>query len=241
MPDHSRQEVAIFEQFSEACPLRIDLGSIEKREPPEPDIYCRTEEGEELAFELVEIVDSNLAATASQQQGLEELLRNSIAGDREFRTMFGDALISIAFHRHSSMQRRRNAVDAVIQYLKQLRGRPEGELEVAGTSLSAELTRLKVVRGDFQGPSFYVEAVTSFGDPTLETIDSKLQRDYPTPGYLHLLAYFEAQPMDVGTEWWPGDPGHIREALKESSFRNVWLFELNSDRLLEFTDEAADV
>ncbi|MDY7094986.1 MAG: hypothetical protein SX243_18590 [Acidobacteriota bacterium] len=237
MPEHSRQELRVFERFSEYCPLRIDPTSIEKREPPRPDIYCRTEDGKELAFELVEVVDRDLATATSQQLRLERLLLDAVAGDSHFRANFDDALISVVFDRSSSMQRRRNAAAAVVEYLKQLRGRPEGKLELARTALSTEITRLEVVRGDSPGPSFYVEAVTSFSDPTLKTINSKLQRDYSTPADLHLLGYFELQPMDVGTEWRPGYLRLVRQALSGSQFRSVWLFELNSGRILQVQDK----
>ena len=241
MPEHSKREVRIFQKFLEVCPLRIDSTSVEKRDPPEPDIYCRTEEGEELAFELVEVVDPDLATKSSQQVRLERLLLDVISQDRHFKSMFGDALISVAFDPSSSMQRRRNAVTAVIEHLKELGGRPEGELELARAGLSTELTRLEVVRGDFPGPSFYVESVTSFSDPTLKTIYSKLQRDYSAAANLYLLAYFELEPMDAGTEWRSDYLHLIRQVLRGTQFHKVWLFELNSGRSLEvYSDQSGD-
>jgi hypothetical protein len=51
------REVEIFQRFVAASNLPIDLRSIEKREPPEPDILCLHGEHGHVAFELVEICD----------------------------------------------------------------------------------------------------------------------------------------------------------------------------------------
>lgn len=54
-------EVPIFLEFIAAANLPIDQQSIEKRMPPEPDIRCCFSNGETVAFEMVEICDSNIA------------------------------------------------------------------------------------------------------------------------------------------------------------------------------------
>lgn len=38
---HAERELAVFRDFAVVCPLGIDRGSIEKRDPPEADILCR--------------------------------------------------------------------------------------------------------------------------------------------------------------------------------------------------------
>jgi hypothetical protein len=55
------REVEIFSRFASASRLSIDPSTIEKREPPEPDILCVHNDEGPLAFELVEICDQNLA------------------------------------------------------------------------------------------------------------------------------------------------------------------------------------
>lgn len=57
----SNREIEAFRRFISASRIRIDPATIEKREPPEPDILCTHLEEGPLAFELVEICDSNLA------------------------------------------------------------------------------------------------------------------------------------------------------------------------------------
>lgn len=63
------REMEIFVRFVDISKLPIDLATVEKREPPEPDILCTHRDEGRLAFELVEICDPNLAefmATVSQ-------------------------------------------------------------------------------------------------------------------------------------------------------------------------------
>jgi hypothetical protein len=54
-------EVEVFRRFIVAANLPIDAGSVEKRNPPEPDIRCNDAVGGHLAFELVELCDPTLA------------------------------------------------------------------------------------------------------------------------------------------------------------------------------------
>ena len=64
----TRSELAIFRNFAEVCPLDIIRESISKRNPPEPDVLCKFAEGEEeVAFELVEIIDEGWARLTSGQ------------------------------------------------------------------------------------------------------------------------------------------------------------------------------
>jgi hypothetical protein len=64
----TRSELAIFRNFAEVCPLNIIRESISKRNPPEHDVLCKLAEGdEEIAFELVEIIDEDWASLTSGQ------------------------------------------------------------------------------------------------------------------------------------------------------------------------------
>ena len=54
-------EIPIFLEFIKSGLLAIDPASVQKKELPAPDILCRATNGENIAFELVEICNSNLA------------------------------------------------------------------------------------------------------------------------------------------------------------------------------------
>ena len=54
-------EILIFTDFVKAAGLPIDVTSIEKRMPQEPDLRCLHRDEGPIAYELVEICDPNLA------------------------------------------------------------------------------------------------------------------------------------------------------------------------------------
>jgi hypothetical protein len=58
---HGLREQKIFLDFAQVCGLAIQLDSIEKRKPPEPDILCKIEWEGAVAFEMVELIDQDLA------------------------------------------------------------------------------------------------------------------------------------------------------------------------------------
>lgn len=55
------EEIKVFLRFLQAVELPIAASSIEKRDPPEPDLRCVHATDGPVAFELAELCDSNLA------------------------------------------------------------------------------------------------------------------------------------------------------------------------------------
>jgi len=54
-------EVKVFTEFVEKAEANIDINTIEKRLPPEPDILCRDLDGNYIAFELAELCSQEMA------------------------------------------------------------------------------------------------------------------------------------------------------------------------------------
>jgi hypothetical protein len=65
----SIDEKEVFSKFILKCPYSIQINSIQKRPPPEPDILCKLEDGADKYFELVECVDASLAKSLSMSIG----------------------------------------------------------------------------------------------------------------------------------------------------------------------------
>ena len=63
----SEFEIAIFKGFIEKAGLPIDPQSIVKRDPPEPDLLCLHKDDGYVAFELMEICDSDLTNAMSKE------------------------------------------------------------------------------------------------------------------------------------------------------------------------------
>ena len=70
---HGLREKKIFSLFAEACALPVRPESIEKRNPPEPDILCEIKGEGPVAFEMVELIDQNIA------QGTNEQIRGQVS------------------------------------------------------------------------------------------------------------------------------------------------------------------
>jgi hypothetical protein len=92
---HSSREMIIFSRFAAVSGLPIRPGSIEKCQPPEPDILCTIEDEGPVAFEMVEIIDENLAHRTYGQikfQGLFEQAYEDLPPDNHasFRVAYGN-------------------------------------------------------------------------------------------------------------------------------------------------------
>ena len=70
--DKSRREVEKFYEFIARSGLSIDPSSVEKRHPREPDILCRLNKSEFVAFELTEICDESLARAINELSKKDE-------------------------------------------------------------------------------------------------------------------------------------------------------------------------
>ncbi len=239
-------ELTTFNRFVDVCPLDIDPASIESRDPPEPDIACRfVESGEEVAFELVEVIDSDWASLMFGQSRETAALRNAYeSAPGEMRSAllerFSNALIYVAFRALAAASQRKPAVEHILHGLLDLppdyRGnwRPE-----TGSDLSKTVRAITVSRGGFEGPVFDVEAASSIGDPTLERIRGKWAKSYETPRPIELLAFYELQPTTPESWWKPAIDSFLQSAWSSSPFRRVWLFDVGSKTILYRAERAA--
>jgi hypothetical protein len=221
-----RPEVDIFKRFVTVCPLKILPESIEKRQPPEPDIRCTSRAGDVLAFELVEIIDQDLARKVSDQLRLVQELGAAyeVLPERdaaEVRAALGNAAVMLTFADDSSIRTRRAAIRSSLEALKGVPPKFEGAMDLK----RGILERIYVARGDFIGPSFDVDAGGAVGDPTVARIQGKFEKPYKVDVPLELLAHFELHPMFPDDVWMPKVRDLVPRALTASPFRRVWIFD----------------
>ena len=235
MDRHAAREIEIFRRFAGAAGLEVDEDSIEKRDPPEPDILCQRD-GQELAFELVEIIDQSHAQRVWGQLKLKskfearyQMLDASRRENIQIRA--GDALVHVVFEDAATFNEREQAVDSVFETLETLDPEFEGQLRRSDApALSAAIQVVRVSRVDAEGPFFDVDAVGSLGDPTVDVIRGKFTKTYTTSHPIELLAYCELQPDVPGVLWRPS----LEQFLAGSSskrFRRVWVYDCASDRI----------
>lgn len=111
-----KTEVDIFLRFLKVSQLPISPASVEKRSPPAPDILCTHRSEGQIAFELVEMCDSNVAKSIAA------------ASDRYLRT--SDPSPRIIFKK----LRRKYRTDAPIELLCYTAGRivtPDSHIALA--------------------------------------------------------------------------------------------------------------
>lgn len=67
--EKSQRELAVFQEFAERSGLPVIADTIQKRDPPEPDILCEVSGEGFVAFELKELCAEEIA------EGISELIR----------------------------------------------------------------------------------------------------------------------------------------------------------------------
>lgn len=230
-----KSEREIFRAFADVCPLSIALASIENRDPPEPDIVCAIgNDGERVAFELVEIIDDRWASLTSGQfrdtASLREAYKSSRGEQRiALNERLGNALVYVSFCPDIPAKRRRAAVSDILEWVATIPPDFTGDWKPpVGSALHDAIRTIGISRGGFPGPEFDVEAVAAIGDPTVETIRAKWTKRYSSPHPIELLAYYELQPQAPEALWLPGVESFLRDNWHGSQFRRVWLFDAGS-------------
>jgi hypothetical protein len=166
--EQARYERRIFRSFVAAASLHVAEKSIRSRRPPHADISCRTREGSRLAFELVQIVDQGMAQDVRSQITLQESLRHSCdtlarAQRVNLRKHLRDALVAVWFRERASRKVRDASIPSIVAELEQIDASIEGDVPLSGkATLHGVVKRLRISRGDFIGPCFYVSAGGSF-------------------------------------------------------------------------------
>ncbi|MEW6755027.1 MAG: hypothetical protein AB1505_29200 [Candidatus Latescibacterota bacterium] len=237
MPRHAQRELEVFSRFVRqrrtAGLLDIDLSSVRKQPPPLPDIQCHLSDGTEVAFELVEAIDADLA------QGLGGKLRIEEAFRAAYRSLpplerqavdahVGDALLNVCFARELALKRRLTLVPAVLAELKRIDpASTEDHIPGRTSPLHGHVTRIMVARGHEGGPYIDAAAFAWYADPVLDAIDAKLGKHYPASCPVELLVYYDLQP-GPGRVDWQAVAQHVANRLPGGPFRRMWVFDLGS-------------
>jgi hypothetical protein len=198
-------------------------------------VLCKLAEGEEeVAFELVEIIDESWARLTSGQFREAKSLREAYtASTGEYRraldARIANALVYVSFVTDAQARQRRSAVPDILRHLSTIRPDFSGEWRPpSGTMADGKVRAITISRGDFEGPEFDVEAVGSVGDPTLERVRAKWLKSYATRYPIELLAYYELQPQAPEALWLPSLNSFVRDNSNASPFRKLWVFDIGS-------------
>lgn len=232
MDDQERQEISVFGEFVSACSLGIKASSIEKRDPPEPDILCSADENVRLAFELIELVDRDaVAKLISDQLELMDCLRDVRKSlPKQTEEAWANAWVEVKIRPNLSLRKRKElAQDAVGELLA---GDPQFEGKFALRHHGTEVAQLNVKRRDgLAGPHFHVPAGGAYDPVPVDAIERKFGKVYKAAAPIHLLAYFDTQyapPEERLAEL----VEFIKANISHSPFERAWIFSRHDKRIL---------
>lgn len=239
MDEQAKNELRVFKKFARVCPYPIDFGSIEKRRPREPDIFCKFRDGRPITFEISECIDEGIAHSIYDPLKLRQAFDTELEKlpkreKQRIKTNFCDALISVAFYRDISEHKKKNSIKKIIDYLLSLKNRSKVEFDLKSQpSLKGIVRRISIRRG-FGGLSFNVEPEAIwFSNPVGEQIKTKFNKTYkPECDRVELLCYYELQPELPEDRWLPKAKDFVEVNLKSSIFQRVWIYSVTQNKII---------
>ena len=227
---HADRELAVFREFAVVCPLGIERGSIQKRDPPEADILCRIADGSALAFEMVELVDqARIAKPMADQNQLMDILRDeSKALPEETRKKLKDAWVGVKFQPDRSLRKRKEYARQIVEQVAADPG-IEGKVTVQDGDTEVATANVKRREG-LAGPHFRIIVAAHYEPIPLDAIDEKFDKKYQGGFLVDLLAHFDRQHAPL--EQQIAELVTFVEAnIGRSAYGRVWIFDRHNQRL----------
>lgn len=156
----AEREIKLFNKFIDLYPYPVDKNSVEKRKPPEPDILCKLHNGKQIAFEIVQCIDHDIARaiadTFTQKNAIHtELERLSIDEKTEFGKKLSDAYIEINYFKGISKDIKKNVIPNIFDFLLTLSHETQGEFTLEWhPELKGVVKSVILKRGVDNGPIF---------------------------------------------------------------------------------------
>ena len=224
-------ERAVFEAFLRARGLQCSPAEIQQPDPPAPDILWRPAEGAQVAFELTEVVEENVAkhpavdrsATLACWDEFERL------PDEEKSNLEG-RMYSIRIHPSLGVRRVLEVCKGVLRALPDRSAEfdPDGRVELR-VSIGASLSPVEVgvsAPGGFT--SFRLGWMGAWRErlPTLRAVESKLDKKYEPGGVVELLAYFWKQHSGYFDRFERSElEARFDSDAACSPFQRIWVFD----------------
>lgn len=233
---HEKREITIFQTFAKICDLSIKPNSVEKKNPPKPDIQCEVWENGLLPFELVEIIDRNFANMSGKQVDTKtELSRyhSNLPPEKKVRfdRIYSNALIFPRFQNRCTLRQREKLFPVIIEHLLTLDKKFKGDTFENTTEYGDKLSGISISRGRFSGPLFDLVAGGSIGDPTVSAIRSKFGKTYKSDHPVHLLGYIDLNPMFPEDIWLPSVEEFVKASINKCQFEKVWIFDFQKSEI----------
>jgi hypothetical protein len=220
------EERRMLDLFLEYADIPVIASSIESRSPPEPDILCRLENGEVVAFELAELSDQNAQRGWNTMMQFRTLL-NRIFNDlppavrSELGGLYRMCRIDVTFDPDVSLRRHATAISALYSWLAK-QPRFIGNLDANALPQNVA-SAIPSVRISEPAPDLWIEPAFSMQvrEPDLSVFEKKLNSKYETSHPIELLLHSTGILSD---RWIDHYSGFLCERIANSSFRRVWVF-----------------
>jgi hypothetical protein len=235
-PNQTAEELEVFRSFSKHYPST--LSAIDSRTPPEPDILCTTTSGSQRAFEIVEIIDQEFARANQSMLTLKSEFERSFSSlgstqKSALQTVLNNAAVFVTYADGTTLQERCTAIPAILKFLTGVNSTAVGDFNADGMpGLKPIVKMVRILRGNFNGPSWNVTTVGLLSDPSMQRLADKFAKRYTsTAEAIELLAYFRFQPKPL-PDFVPIIEDFTKTNIWISQFSAVWMYSVPGDKVL---------
>lgn len=243
--NQTKQELEVFKSFTKHYPCKIEINSIEKRYPPEPDIYCKLVNGEKISFEITECVDNRIMKEWSDYTGLRNLIKTEIQNlsgkDRQelHRKYYGTNIL-VVFNDNFSIRKKEKSIPRIVKYILKRKNDISGVIEVKSIKEVKEISITRKVEYDKEPDIDLPGIVTDFDEYSLKTIKNKFSKNYQTDNEIELIIYYYYQHdiTDLNKINFIKNVDFIKtidfikKNISKTSFKRVWLYSYSNDKVL---------
>ncbi len=232
----SEFERIVFEAFSKVAPFTILQGSVESRNPPEPDIVCTIENRGQVGFELTELIDQSHMERISLMFHTRNCLNNywkkELAEDAFaiFHSKYKGALLHFEFSQNTRLSERKSVLDVVFNLLLDLDADMEGICFENNPKLMPILQYVNINHIGLECPIIDVGSFGSLGDPTEIAIKKKCSKKYTNEYPIELLAHIETNLLPPDGIWLSSIEEKAAQ-IDGSQFEKLWVYDRTNNAI----------
>lgn len=228
--DQKLFEREVFDSFVTVAPFKVVSGSVENRDPPEPDIVCEIEEYGRVGFELTELIDQNFMARLNlmfnTKKHLSKYWKTELSDDDSdsFKNKYANALIHVVYVEGLSLRKRKSVSRSLFDALNELPDGEEGTKLKGDKKLSHRIREVRIRRGNLVGPIVDVDSFGWLGDPTYDALSKKFAKNYNCDYPIELVAHIETDLLPPDGAWIMAADKAVAQ-LGDSPFTRLWVFD----------------
>ena len=227
-------ELEVFDRFKEIVPYQIIFR--EKRNPPEPDILSKLDDGTSIAFELVQVIDKKAAyisnASSKLQKGLNDYFNNLPKEEKSiFESKYKNTSIYITINEEFDLCKKKYITKTIFDSLLSLESNFEGELEIPDVDNLILLIYIK--RNCLVDSQFLVFSLNDEVKAVLNNIDKKFNNEkYKSDSNMELVAYYNLGQDSTFDCFKQEAIDLIKDKINESLFKRVWIYSIQQNKIL---------